>query len=167
MSAGIRTSLRATAAASIVALAMTLAAGPASAAQKPEGTPTPTVTSSVSNLPTDKIPSRDVSGPGTVEIQGVKSWLVKQALKGVAGGIRGGASTFIRLADNWLDAAATKALRKNSGRIADVIEDVAEIPDIASHQVRSQVYNGLKGFLGHGTANVIANAVEGVMWILL
>ncbi len=103
---------------------------------------TPTVTSSVSNLPTDKIPSRDVSGPGTVEIQGVKSWLVKQALKGMAGGIRGGASTFIRLADDWLDAAATKALRNNSGRIADVIEDVAEIPDIASHQVRSQVYNG-------------------------
>ncbi|PFG33911.1 hypothetical protein [Sanguibacter antarcticus] len=104
---------------------------------------------------------------GQVEIQGIKSWLVKQALKGVAGGVRGGASTFIRLGDRFLDAGAKTALRNNSGRIADVIEDVANLPDIATHRVRSEVYKGLKGFLGDGTANVIANAVEGVMWILL
>ncbi|PVE19867.1 hypothetical protein DDA93_00395 [Arthrobacter sp. Bz4] len=97
----------------------------------------------------------------------MKSWLVKQALRGVAGTVRGGSNTFINLAGNWLDSGAKSALRKNSGRIADVIDDVADLPDLATHAVRGHVYNGLKGFLGHGTANVIANAVEGVMWILL
>lgn len=120
-------------------------------------------------VPEDSPPavSSQVGGGETAQPKGVKSWFVKQALHGVAGTIRGGAGKFVDLAGPWLDDAAEVALRRDSGRIADVIEDVANIPDIASHAVRGYVYDGLKGFLGHGTANVIANAVEGVMWILL
>lgn len=157
MNSAKRISTRLVATFSAVAIGFTLAAGPASAAEPPR-VPQPVV--SDSRLVADL-------GGGGVETQGIKSWLVKQALKAVAGTIRGGASTFIRLGDDFLDAGAKSALRNHSGRIADVIEDVAEIPDIATHMVRSEVYRGLKGFLGHGTANVIANAVEGVLWVFL
>ncbi|WP_284251640.1 hypothetical protein [Litorihabitans aurantiacus] len=102
-----------------------------------------------------------------VQPLGVKSWVVKQALRGVAGLVRGGADAFVRVADDWLDDGARAALKNNSSEVADVIEDVANLPDLATHQVRSAVYNGLKDSLGHGTANVIANAVEGALWLVL
>jgi hypothetical protein len=154
---------RITAVVAFVALSATLTAGPASASDLPQS-PAPLSTFSIDRSPVVTAPGRTGSGS---EVQGVKSWIVKQVLRGVAGMIRGGASKFIDVGGDFLDAGAKSALRNHSGRIADVIEDVADIPDIATHMVRSEVYNGLKGFLGHGTANVIANAVEGVMWFAL
>lgn len=101
------------------------------------------------------------------EPAGIKSFIVKKLLQQMAGMIRNGADAFIKLGSQFLDDAAEKALKNHSSEIADVLDDVANFPDIATHQIRSQIYNGLKGSLGDGTAQVIASAVEGVLWILL
>lgn len=157
-------SRRITAVVAFVALSATLSAGPASASDLTES-PAPLSTLSLDRSLVVTAPGKSASSGS--EVQGVKSWIVKQVLRGVAGMIRGGASKFIDVGGDFLDAGAKSALRNHSGRIADVIGDVADIPDIATHMVRTEVYKGLKGFLGHGTANVIANAVEGVMWFAL
>ncbi|GAA1745424.1 hypothetical protein HF984_11205 [Rothia terrae] len=101
--------------------------------------------------------------------QGIKSFVVKKALKGVAGAIRGGGQKFISMAEKQglLDAAATNKIRTDSVRIADAVDSVANIPDLATHMVRQETYKRLVTFMNPGTANVIANAVEGVLWILL
>lgn len=100
---------------------------------------------------------------------GFKSWLVKQALEQVAGFVRGGGRIFVDLADDFLDDSARAAIRRNSVEIADTIEDVAQIPDVATHMVRREVYTRLVRDVGldPGTAQVIASGVEGVLWFVL
>ncbi|WIK81882.1 hypothetical protein [Micrococcus lylae] len=104
---------------------------------------------------------------GQAETQGLKSEMVKVALRGVAGAMRGGGQKFVTMADGFLDKRAADVIRRDSVRIADAIDDVANIPDVATHQVRSEVYKRLSAIMDDGTANVIANAVEGVLWVLL
>lgn len=52
------------------------------------------------------------------------------------------------------------------GAIADALESVANIPNIAENFVREAVYNALKGIVGSGTAEVIAAAIEGILKII-
>lgn len=124
----------------------------------------PAIVSSATTPPEGKARERETTEYAT---QGVKSWVVKQVLKQIAGMIRRNVDRFIRLGGQFLDNGAEAALRSHSGRIADVIDDVAEFPGITTHLARQQTYQRLSQFLDHGTANVIANAVEGVLWILL
>lgn len=137
--------------------------GTVTAVQPANAAASPTAAFSSSPDQSDKAAAKLPIG----EPAGIKSAIVKALLKQMAGMIRSGANTFIDLGSKFLDDAAEKALRNHSSEIADVLDDVANFPDIATHQIRSQVYNGLKASLGDGTAQVIASAVEGVLWILL
>jgi hypothetical protein len=102
-----------------------------------------------------------------VEPRGLKSTLVKLALKAIAKAIRGGANGFVNLASKFLDDAAEKAIRNNAGKIADVIEDVADLPGVLAHTAKDKIRQGLEPLVGGGTANVIANAVVGVLELFL
>ena len=103
----------------------------------------------------------------SAEPRGIKSALVKLALKAIAKAIRGGANGFINLASKFLDDAAEKAIRNNASKIADVIEDVADLPGVLTHTAKDKIRQGLEPLVGGGTANVIANAVVGVLELFL
>lgn len=102
-----------------------------------------------------------------IETRGVKSWIAKTALKSISGMIRSGGKQFIDLAGDLLDKETKTAIKNNSGTIADAIDDVAELPDLATHIVKEKLFYALSGPLGGGVANVIADAVAFVMNILL
>lgn len=115
-------------------------------------------------------PSPWISVDTRAQIQstyGIKTWALRVALRATADLIRGGASGFIKIGGRFLDSGAKSALKKHSGRIANVVDDAADLTKINGTLVRQYVYRELNKFLPSGTANVIANAVEGVMWILL
>lgn len=103
----------------------------------------------------------------SVEPRGPRSWFIKKALGIISGMIRHGGDGFIRLAGHFLDNEAKKAIRNNSGLIADAIDTVAGLPDLAGHVVREKLMYALSDPLGPGTASVIASAVEGAIWLLL
>lgn len=129
-------------------------------------------TASATPAPTTPHTSTAPAAPTTLENQqvqpaGIKGWLVSQALRGLAGGLRTSADEFIRLGGTWLDDGARAALRQHSGRIADVLDDIAKTPDLATHAAKEKAYNELSKFLDPGTAQVIADALEGILFILL
>ena len=98
---------------------------------------------------------------------GIKSFAFKKALKAVGWMIRKSPNAFIDLTKGFLDDAAETAIRRSSGQIADAIDDVAGLPDLAGHVVREKLFYALEGSLGGGTAKVIADSVEWAMWALL
>ncbi|WLD72110.1 hypothetical protein QU670_02330 [Actinomyces massiliensis] len=98
---------------------------------------------------------------------GIKSFAFKKALKAVGWMIRKSPDAFIDLTKGFLDDAAETAIRRSSGQIADAIDDVAGLPDLAGHVVREKLFYALEGSLGGGTAKVIADSVEWAMWALL
>ncbi|XCB30114.1 hypothetical protein RQN30_01275 [Arcanobacterium hippocoleae] len=102
-----------------------------------------------------------------IETRGVKSWAAKKDLKSISGMIRSGGKQFIDLAGDFLDKETKTAIRNHSDIIADAIDDVAELPDLASHVVKEKLFHALSSPLGGGAANVIADAVAGVIWILV
>ena len=81
--------------------------------------------------------------------------------------IRKSPDALIDFTKSFLDGAAEAALRRSSSQIADAIDDVAGLPDLAGHIVHEQLFYALEGSIGGGTAKVIADAVEWVMWALL
>lgn len=102
------------------------------------------------------------------EKTGVKRWAVKKATRALAAGIRAGGRILNQLI-GYMDDKAAQIFRKYSDRIADELESIANIPDITVKIVREKIFYFLSGPLnvGHGNALVIANAIEGVLWILL
>lgn len=146
--------------------------GTAAVPAQAETAAAPSPASSASSIspaetPAPTLGQASASGGHQAVPYGVKRFLVKKALKGVAGTIRGGGSKFVDLAGEWLDKKAADTIRKDSVRIADAVDEVANIPDVATHQVRNEASKRLSEIMDSGTANVIANAVEGVLWILL
>lgn len=120
-------------------------------------------------VPSSSISQQIKEESANQELNGVKGKLAKFALNSLADMIRDSVDNFIYLAKKHggLDDQAADSVKKNSSQIADALDDVAEIPDLVTHQVRSEVYKRLEGPLGSGNANVVANAVEGVMWFIL
>lgn len=118
-------------------------------------------------LASNSTPKADKDSDPEIETRGVKSWVAKNALKSISGMIRSGGKQFIDLAGGVLDKETKTAIKNHSGTIANAIDDVAELPDLASHVVREKLFYALSGPLGGGVANAIADAVAFVMWILL
>lgn len=110
--------------------------------------------------------AESISSDAGIETYGIKSAALKLALRKIASTLRSAPEAIISLAGNFLDSAAKKALRNNVGAIADALESVANIPNIAENFVREAVYNALKGIVGSGTAEVIAAAIEGILKII-
>lgn len=100
--------------------------------------------------------------------QGVKSWLIKQALELIATGIRKGGRVVQELM-SFMDASAAKAFRKHARDIADALDDIARIPDLSRRVVKDKLRVFLTKTLelNHGTAQVIVTAVDGVLAILV
>lgn len=117
----------------------------------------------------DRIKTDNVDGAIRVPqaTTGLKSFVVKRVLKSLAYMVRHNTDEFISLAEKQgLDKTSARAVRNNTSKIAGVLEDVAEIPDIAAHSAKDAIYNTLRPSLGGGTANVIAQAVYGLIWVL-
>lgn len=100
---------------------------------------------------------------------GPKTWILRKALQGIARGIRSGGDEFISMArkGKFLDDQAERVLRRNNRVIANAIDDVAELPDLAGHVIREKLFDALRGPIGAGNAKLIADAVAGVLWVVL
>ncbi|WP_316274774.1 hypothetical protein [Bacillus halotolerans] len=113
-----------------------------------------------------KVKNQEASGEFTT--QGIKGKIVSAAVRALAQGIRSGSWVVSKII-GWLDEGAAKAFRKHADDIADELDYIAKIPDLAVDTVRKKLYNYLVNDLelDSGDALVIAEAVEGVLWILL
>lgn len=96
------------------------------------------------------------------ETRGPKSFAIKSALRGISYMLRSGGKEFINKASKFLDKNAAKAVKQNTDFIANVIDDVAEIPDLAVHVVKEKLFYALKP-LGYGNAMVISDAVAALV----
>jgi hypothetical protein len=71
------------------------------------------------------------SSLGADNVQGVKSKLVTQAVKLMAKALRKGEKPFFDACEKLAsDPRALKAFRKHAGKIADVLDEIAKIPDL-------------------------------------
>lgn len=70
------------------------------------------------------------SSLGADNVQGAKSKLVTQAVKLMAKALRKGEKPFFDACEKLAsDPRALKAFRKHAGKIADVLDEIAKIPD--------------------------------------
>lgn len=102
--------------------------------------------------------SGNSQGGHSFETRGAKSLAIKTTLKDIASGLRSGGEKLIKFAGKALDKQAVKVLRKNLDFVADSIDGVARIPDLAEHVVKEKLLYALRP-LGHGNAMVISDAV--------
>lgn len=103
--------------------------------------------------------------------QGVKGRTVAKAVVLVAKGIRVGNKHFGKLAQALKGPAAT-AFLSHSGKIADLLDDIAKIPDLVSHVVREKLFFALSNTQGAfkiepGLAKDIADEIVAVVNALL
>ena len=71
------------------------------------------------------------SSPAADTVQGVKSKMVTQAIKLMAKALRKGEKPFFDACEKLAsDPRALKAFRKHAGKIADVLDEIAKIPDL-------------------------------------
>lgn len=105
--------------------------------------------------------SGNSQGGHSFETRGAKSLAIKTTLNGIAFGLRGGGEKLIKFAGKALDKQAVKVLRKNLDFVADAIDGVARIPDLAEHVVKEKPFYAFYALrsLGHGNAMVISDAV--------
>ncbi len=103
-------------------------------------------------------------------VQGIKSKAIKHAVKAMANLIRkGNGSKFYEVCGRLsADAAALQAFRRHSGRIADLLDDIASIPDLALNMVREQMFSMLTSprgpiKMGGGPAKVITEIIVGAL----
>jgi hypothetical protein len=94
---------------------------------------------------------------------GIKSAAVVKAVKLVAKGIRKGNKHFAKVIQ-YLDAKATGPFLKHSAAVANVLDDIAAIPDLVLGVVGQKLFTILTSNdgpfkLSGGTANVIKDAV--------
>lgn len=94
----------------------------------------------------------------TFQTQGFRGYLVKLAAEAVSYGIRHGGEAVGYILKH-ADAKAAKAFRKNSGYIADKIEEIASLPDVTALTIKKKLYKALKPKVGGGSAEVIADGV--------
>lgn len=97
---------------------------------------------------------------------GIKGYLVKLAANTVSLGIRHGGAAVGQILKH-ADAKAAKAFKKNSGYIADKIDEIAELPDVTAHMISDKLFKALKGKIGGGSAKIIADGVYYAINLLL
>jgi len=109
-----------------------------------------------------------VSQPGSVEEDGLRSYLVKQALGLIADSIRYGGDALAYIL-RYIDDDAASALTRYADEIADELDYIATIPDVVESVVKEKLYYFLVNELGlsGGTALQIADAVVGAIGFLL
>jgi len=102
------------------------------------------------------------------EEHGVKSWMVKKAVRLLADAIRHGGKAVHHVV-KFLDDKAARVFHEHSGRIANGLDDIAKIPDIAVHVVKEKIIYFMINELSirYGTAQVIGEAIEGALWIVM
>lgn len=101
--------------------------------------------------------------------EGIKSAAVVKALKLVAKGIRKGNKYFVK-AFELLDSRAKGPFLKHAAQIADVLEDIAIIPDVAYAILGAKLFSILTKApfdLPGGTANTIVQALIGAINLAL
>jgi hypothetical protein len=99
--------------------------------------------------------------------QGVKGRTVAKAVVLVAKGIRKG-NVHVAVVLKFLDKNATEIFLKNASRIADVLDDIAKIPDLVYSVVGQKLLVALTSDRGpfklsSGTANTIVQGVMGAV----
>lgn len=99
---------------------------------------------------------------------GIKSLALKKAVQAMARVIRAWGPEVVNIT-RTMDGPALRAFRKHAVRIAGRLEDIAEIPDLVTTIVREKTYYFLIAELqlSGGTANVIAQAIEGALYAFL
>ncbi len=103
------------------------------------------------------------------KVQGVKSKVVVKAVRVVAKLIRTRHDDFFKLCQRFgTDGVALAVFKRNAGKIADVLDDIADIPDLAMKVVGEKLYFILTSDRGPfnlsgGTANVIKDVLMGAI----
>jgi hypothetical protein len=79
--------------------------------------------------------------PSADTVQGVKSKMVTQTVKLMAKALRKGEKPFFDACEKLAsDPRALKAFRKHAGKIADVLDEIAKIPDLVLGVVGQQLF---------------------------
>lgn len=99
--------------------------------------------------------------------QGVKGRTAAQATILVAKAIRKGTTHFATIVRK-VDTDAVAPFMKHSGKIADVLDDIAKVPDLVVDVIRSRLFHLLSDPHGafkikHGLAMDIADVIAGVI----
>lgn len=106
-------------------------------------------------------------------VQGVKSKLLTQAVKLMAKALRKGEKPFFDACEKLAsDPRALKAFRKHAGKIADVLDEIAKIPDLVLGVVGSKLFFMLTTDRGPirmdpGSAKMIEKVVVAVISALI
>lgn len=106
-------------------------------------------------------------GDGAFEA-GAKSFAVKKAVQVVAQVIRSWGPEITKVT-RTMDAKALKWFSKRASKIADELDEIAEIPDLVPTIVKEKILYYLVSVLrvDGGSANVIAQAIEGAIYLFL
>lgn len=99
-----------------------------------------------------------------VQLFGLKGFIVKKSLKGISWLVREAPEVFVDKAGDALDDSARRAVLKNSGAIADKIDEVAELPDLTHHVVKEKLNYALEPIVGTSLSLVIADVIA---WLAL
>lgn len=101
---------------------------------------------------------------GGAETRGIKTFITKKALKGVAWMVRETPEFILEQASDTLDDKARRALLKNNHKIADEIDEVAELADLSHHVVKEKLTYALEPIVGQENALMIADVLA---WLAL
>lgn len=113
------------------------------------------------------------SSPARDTVHGVKSKMVTQAVKLMAKGLRKGEKPFFDACEKLAsDPRALKAFRKHAGKIADVLDEIAKIPDLVLGVVGEKIFFMLTTDRGPiqmdpGSAKMIEKVVVAVISALI
>lgn len=111
--------------------------------------------------------------PAADTVQGVKSKLVTQAVKLMAKALRKGEKPFFEACEKLAsDPRALKAFRKHAGKIADVLDEIAKIPDLVLGVIGQKLFFMLTTDRGPiqmdaGSAKMIEKVVVAVINALI
>ena len=102
----------------------------------------------------------------TPEVQpyGVKGFIAKKSLQGISWLLRNTPEKFIERAGDTLDDGARKKILQHSDEIADEIDEVAELPDLAHHIVKEKLTTALEPIVGTSYSLTIADVIS---WLAL
>jgi len=82
-----------------------------------------------------------VYSPAADTVHGVKSKIATQAVKLMAKALRKGEKPFFEACEKLAsDPGALKAFRKHAGKIADVLDEIAKIPDLVLGVVGEKLF---------------------------
>ncbi|WP_433945251.1 hypothetical protein [Paenibacillus sp. SN-8-1] len=110
------------------------------------------------------------NGNGQFETNGIKSWITKKALQGVASALRAGARNewVQKIIVDYLDAGSAKVFRNNLSGIADMLDEIVAAGNFAESYVKRILWEGLEEITGEKSVSFqIADAVTAIIFFLL